>query len=263
MRYKKFFPQMGTPWLGLPIGQPHESSSNIQELPRDVSVVRIGRKTKNIDQLHRFKKIKALYVSSFQPEWVEQFEQLPKLEYMKVSELHKAGKLPSFKNLTRLRALISTRNKGVNWSFLKGSGLHSLCLGDLNDTEPVNLSPIGGLSELRELYVSGNVEVKSLAPIGKLAELRYLFLFIKTNRGKLNVKPLAKLQKLTEAQLGLKFHIEQLDYLFDHWPKVKRIKLNAGLSWPPSGPREERPTKGRVKFRTVTTGNIISAKLET
>lgn len=255
MRYRPYFSKIFDPVLGSPAGVKHHPD-DLAELPKDAGDVYLSKRTRNVDQLHRFKRIRTIECSWWQPEWIAQFERLPNLQHLQLS-LSKVERLPSFAGLKKLRILVCDGFRHLkNWSFLNGiENLHSLCIR-LN--KPVNLRPLSTLTELRELYICDNPEIKSLAPLKTLAELRYLHLFHRVRKNQPSLKPLANLKKLNDVQIVPGNRIEEFEYLLARLPEVDEIKLNARLIWPPKGvDPDDRPRKGRMKFKTVQEGNVI------
>jgi len=256
-RYRKYFPNIGTPYLGRPAG--HAPLGNdILELPNETEIVELTRrKSKNVDQLHRLRRVHTVYCSGFLPEWIEQLEQLPNLQHLQVS-LQRIKSVPSFHGLKKLRVLVTTRGKEVDWSFLQGvTWLHSLCIGDVKTELP--LKHVSGISDLRELFIDGGAVIASLNPLKKLTELQFLMLLIKVTRNEPSIRPLSSLKKLTSLQLSPRFEVQDFKYLIDRLPNINTIKLNGGLSWPPPEvPEDKLQAKGKPKARVKVEGSKLS-----
>ena len=262
VRYRKYFPNIGTPYLGRPAGDAPQEH-DILELPDETEIVELTkRNSKNVDQLHRLHRVHTIYCSGFLPEWIEQLEQLPNLRHLQVS-LSRIKSVPSFQGLKKLRVLVTTRGKEVDWSFLKGvTWLHSLCIGDVKTELP--LKHISGISDLRELYIDSGAVIASLNPLKKLTELQFLVLLIKVTRNKPSIRPLSSLKKLTNLQLSPRFEVQDFNYLIERLPNVNTIELNGGLSWPPPGvPVDKLQAKGKPKVRVKVEGNTYSLENDT
>lgn len=259
--YQKYFPKIGIPYLGTPYREqasgPLSIVKDLAELPDDTKIIEIWPKTKNVDQLHRFKKCTTVCGKVTTPECIDQLEQLPNLRYLELS-LNGVTSVPSLEGLKNLRVLVAKRGTKVDWKFLKGvTWLHSLCIGGTPTQLP--LKHVGNISELRELFIDSGAMITSLNPLKKLTELQFLMLFNKVTLNKPSIRPLASLKKLNNLQLSPRYEVQDFDYLLERLPAVKSIKLNAGLSWPPTNvPAEQAQAKGKVKPRVKVEGNKLS-----
>lgn len=231
------------PYLGMPTGL--VPCDDVADLSPDVQAVSLNSKSKGIEGLARFKKLRRIR-SPLREDWLSTFAKIPNLQYAHF-RLPKSPDIPSLACLTNLRSLVLSCNRHqTDLEFLQGMDwLHSLCV-----SEPMGISslnPLSTLTELREIYIDGQISgkftVDSISPIGALEQLQFAVLLFGVAKANRTLAPLHNLQRLTFLHLALNFSEEEYDSLLKALPRLNEFSFNGGKRWTKTGMTDHAPIR--------------------
>ncbi len=232
-RYKKVFASYGkAPYLG-PFPEMVHCADPLT-VPASCEFLSISPKCKNLAAISSLKRAQRVHCT-LQDGLLEQLAQLPKLRYLQVG-LPRADAIPSFQLLQQITTLVVKCNRHQSsLNFLTGlDNLRSLCLSEAMGV--TQLTPLGRLSSLCELYIDGTLRgrntIQTLAPLGKLSELRFAVLLLRVEQRNRTLRHLHSLSKLAFLQLSNDYSHEEYDKLLAAIPRLKQIRFNAGGRWP-------------------------------
>lgn len=210
--------------------------TDVSRLRANVRRVSLARDCANVDQLVRFKQL-ARVECELRKDWLQYLAVLPSLEWVEFT-LPKSDSMPSVKSLSQIRTLVVRCNRHqTNLNFLSGlESVRSLCVSEaLSVTQ---LTPIGKLSGLQELYIDGSMhrrhKVRSFAPLAKLTDLRFAVLLVGSEQRNRPLRHLLLLRELEYLYLDASFikNRQDLDEVIGQLPRLSKIEFNGGLTWP-------------------------------
>lgn len=164
-------------------------------------------------------------------DWLDHLVQVESLESLYV-RLPRSADVDGISQFSQLKHLIlkCTRHQ-ENLNFLRGmDNLHSLCVSQAMGVK--RLTPLGTLTQLRELYIDGTISgcqtVQSLAPLAKLVHLRYCLLLLRVEKKNRTIRHLYRLSELQFLCLRDDFAQKEYETLLRKLPHLDQISFNGG-----------------------------------
>ncbi|MCA9036368.1 MAG: hypothetical protein KDA91_14635 [Planctomycetaceae bacterium] len=209
---------------------------DVFEARKNATSLQLRSNCANVDRIGEYKAIKRIYCE-LRTDWLKPLSKLPLLQHIQFT-LPKTPAIPSLRILNGIRTLVLLCNRHQDsLTFLRGlKSLRSLCVSEA--VQVSDLTPIGSLNNLQELYIDGSMsssgKVRSFAPLAKLTDLRFAVLMVRSEEKTSPLRHLHKLKKLEYLSLAPQFarDEEELNSLLDSLPLLKKIEFNGGLTWP-------------------------------
>jgi hypothetical protein len=217
-------------------GRPLKPCKDASRLPANIRRVSLARDCVNVDQLVHYKRLEHVECE-LRKDWLKHLAELPQLGWIELT-LPKSDRIASIESLAQVHSVVVRCNRHqTNLNFLRGlDSVRSLCVSEaLGVTQ---LTPIGKLSGLQELYVDGSMgrrhKVRSFAPLAKLSDLRFAVLLVGSEQLNRPLRHLVAMRKLEYLYLDASFrkNANELNEVVEKLPRLSKIEFNGGMTWP-------------------------------
>jgi len=205
-------------WSSLPA---HRTS--LVDLPHDTTELRFRREGSSHRGIHRFRKLRRVWLYSVNQEFLEELAEVPAIEQLFIDGTT-ATDLTPLHRLRQLRRLVingGTKIQSMDW-VVGLSRLEALAIE--NFKRVLHLDPLASLTSLTALGIEGSIwtrmRVATLAPLSGLRGLRYLFLTNLTASDD-SLHHLHSLAGLEVLQIGALFPDEELLRLHRALPRLR------------------------------------------
>ena len=200
---------------------PHRTS--LTDLPLDSTELRFRREGSSHRGIHRFGRLRRLWLYSVNQKFLEELADIPAVEHLFIDGLT-ATDLTPLHRLRQLRRLVligGTKIQNLDWV----AGLPPLeTLALENFKRAFDLDPLASLTSLTALGVEGSIwtrmRVATLAPLAGLRSLRSLFLTNLTAADR-SLRPLYSLTGLEVLAIGALFPDDELVRLRQALPNLR------------------------------------------